>query len=228
MMRLVAGLLVAGLVATGCGDTTGPDLQLDATVRVLHAAPETPRLEVVLEDESRTLLDYAEVSDRITLESGERRLQLIVAGESEALIDLDTLFESGAQYTVLAAGRAGEILPIVLVDDPTPADTGETRIRLVHAAPTAGAVDIYVTQPGSLLSTEAPDLASVAFGDASDYMVLESRTYQVRVTTAGGGELLIDLPLVVLSSTRVLTIVMMDTMGSGPPHGLIVLSDRPR
>jgi hypothetical protein len=228
MMRLVAGSLVAALVVSGCGDTTGPDLQLDATVRVLHAAPETPRLDVVLEGESRTLLDYAEVSDRITLESGERRLQLVVAGETEALIDLDTLFESGAQYTVLAAGRAGEILPIVLVDDPTPADTGETRIRLVHAAPTAGAVDIYVTEPGSLLSTAAPDLTSVAFGDASDYMVLETRTYQVRVTTAGGGELLIDLPLVVLSSTRVLTIVMMDTMGSGPPHGLIVLSDRPR
>jgi hypothetical protein len=56
-------------------------------------------------------------------------------------------------------------------------------------------------------------------------MVLESRTYQVRVTTAGGGELLIDLPLLVLSSLRVLTIVVMDTMGSGPPHGLIVLSD---
>lgn len=224
-MKRWAGALVAVLMTSACGDTTGPELRLDATVRVLHAAPETPRLDVVVEGESKTLLEYAEVSDAIQLESGERRVQLVVEGETEALIDLDTVFEPGTHYTVLAAGRAGEILPIVLVDDTVAADTGQTRIRLVHAAPTAGLVDIYVTEPGSPLSGETPALASVAFGEASDYMVLDSRTYQVRVTTAGGSVLVIDLPLLVLSSRRVLTIVMMDTMGSGPPHGLIVLSD---
>jgi hypothetical protein len=225
----VLGLvLLAGAGTAACGETTGPDLRLDATVRVLHAAPETSRLEVVLEDESRTLLEYAEVSDRIQVESGERRLQLLVAGDTEALIDLDTLFDEGTHNTVLAAGREGEIQPIVLIDDPTPADSGETRVRLVHAAPTAGDVDIYITEPGADLAGEAPLLTSVAFGGASDYMVLESRTYQVRVAAAGSGELLIDLPLLVLSTTQVLTLVMMDTEGSGPPHGLISLSDSPR
>jgi hypothetical protein len=138
------------------------------------------------------------------------------------------MLEPDTQYTVLATGVAGDLNPIVLIDDPTPADTGETRIRLVHAAPTAGAVDIYVTEPGAELATAVPVLTSVAFGAASDYMGLDSRTYQVRVTVAGGDVLLIDLPLLVMSSMQVLTIVMMDTMGSGPPHGLIVLSDRAR
>ena len=229
-MRLGTGAALAGLVLSACGETTGPDLQLDASVRVLHAAPETPRMEVVLEGESRTLLEYAELSEDLQVEAGDRRLQLLVAGETEAVIDLDTIFESGTGYTVIAAGRAGELLPLVLEDDtmPMPPDTGMTRIRLVHAAPTAGVVEIFITEPGSELSAETPALTSVAFGDASEYMLLESRTYQVRVTSADGGELLIDLPLLVLSSMRVLTIVMMDTMGSGPPHGLIVLTDRPR
>jgi hypothetical protein len=57
-------------------------------------------------------------------------------------------------------------------------------------------------------------------------MVLDSRTYQVRVAVSGSDVLLIDLPLLVLSSMRVMTLVIMDTMGSGPPHGLIALSDR--
>lgn len=227
-MKRWAGALVAVLMTSACGDTTGPELRLDATVRVLHAAPETPRLDVVVEGESRTLLDYAEVSEPLQLESGEGRVQLVVQGETEALIDLDTVFDPGTHYTVLAAGRSGEIIPILLIDDTVPADTGQTLIRLVHAAPTAGLVDIYVTEPGSPLSAETPVLTSVAFGESSDYMVLESRTYQVRVTTADGSMLLIDLPLLVLSSRRVLTIVMMDTMGSGPPHGLIALSDNSR
>lgn len=228
MMRWGTGALAAGLVLAACGETTGPNLELDAAVRVVHAAPETPRLQALLGDELQALLDYAEVSDRFTVGSGDRHLRLVIAGETEALIDLDTVFESGTQNTILAAGRSGEIRPIVLADDPTPADSGETRIRLVHAAPTAGVIDVYVTEPGSALGTEMPMLESVAFGDVSDYMVVESRTYQIRVATAGSGDLLVDLPLLVLSSMRVVTIVIMDTMGSGPPHGVIVLSDRQR
>ncbi|MBR9989884.1 MAG: DUF4397 domain-containing protein [Gemmatimonadetes bacterium] len=226
MMKVGMALLAAVVLLGACSETTGPELRLDATVRVLHAAPETPRLDVVLEGVTRTVLEYAELSERYTVESGDRQLRLVVAGETEALIDLQTLFDSGTAYTVLAAGRAGEIMPIVLVDDPTPADTGETRIRFVHAAPTAGVVDIHVGEPGTPLTASTPMLTSVAFGNASEYMVVESTTYQVRVTSAGGTDVLIDLPLLVLSSTRVVTIVMMDTMGSGSPHGLIILSDR--
>ena len=228
MMRTGTGLVLAGLLLGGCGDTTGPELRLDSTVRVVHAAPETPRLDVVVDGETRTVLDYAEVSDHITMEGGARQVQLIVQGETEALIVLDTGFVSGRQYTVLAAGRSDEIMPVVLIDDPAPADTGETRIRLVHAAPTAGLVDIYVSDPGTELEGESPMLSSVAFGETSDYMIVEARTYQVRVTDAGSGELLVDLPLLVLSSLRVVTVVIMDTRGSGPPHGIITLSDRRR
>jgi hypothetical protein len=226
-MRTALAVAIA-IVLGACGEAFGPDLRLDASLRVLHAAPETPGLEVVLADELRTVLQYAEVSEPITVESGDHRLQLRVAGQTAALIDLDTTLESGTHYTVLAAGRAGSIQPIVLVDDPTPADTGQTRIPFVHAAPTAGAVDIYVTEPGASLTGESPDLTSFTFGEASDYTAIESRTYEVRVTEAGGTVLVIDLPLLVLSSNRVVTIVMMDTMGSGPPHGLIVLSDSRR
>ena len=218
-MRKRAAVLLAVLAA--CGDTTGPALRLDATVRVVHAAPETPRLDVVLDGVTRTRLDYAEVSERISVGGGG--LQLAVAGQGTALISLDSAFASDTRYTVLAAGRAGSIQPIVLEDDPTPADSGMARIRLVHAAPTAALVDIYVTEPGAELAASSPDLTSVAFGDASDYMVLEARTYRVRVTAAGTQTIMIDLPLLVLSSMRVVTIVMMDTMGSGPPHGLIAL-----
>lgn len=228
-MRILNAAAALALMTTACGDATGPELLLDPTVRVVHAAPETPRLEVVVEDEARAILEYAEVSDFLNVPGGQRRrVQLRIAGDTVALIALDTTFESERQYTILAAGRAGSVLPILLVDDPAPADSGETRVRIVHAAPTAGTVDVYVTEPGTLLSTEAPDVMSLAFGEASDYMVVDARTYQIRVAMAGGADLLIDLPLVVLSSRRVVTLVIMDTMGSGPPHGLIVLDDDPR
>ncbi|HEX6134898.1 MAG TPA: DUF4397 domain-containing protein [Longimicrobiales bacterium] len=225
-MRIRCGVVAALLAAAACGETTGPDLQLDSAVRVVHAAPETPRLDVILQGETRAQLEYAEVSEYFTVGAGARELQLNAAGSTTPLIEVDTTFAMDAHYTVLAAGRAGSIQPIILEDDPTPADTGQARIRLVHAAPTAGAVDIYVTEPGIELTSSTPTLTNVDFGATSDYMVLDARTWRVRVTVAGTQTILIDLPLLVLSSTRVFTVVMMDTMGSGPPHGLIVLSDR--
>lgn len=223
-MRVV--VVAAVLAAAACSDATAPDLDLDAAVRVVHAAPETPRIEVVLEGESRTILEYAEVSEYFTAAAGEAQLQLLVGGAGDPLIELDTILDEGTAYTVLAAGQASSIVPIVLRDEGEPADSGQARIRFVHAAPTAGPVDIYVGEPAVELGDQPPVLAGLTFGDASDYMVLEARTYRVRVTVAGTQTILIDLPLLVLSSTRVHTIVMMDTEGSGPPHGLIALDDR--
>lgn len=224
-MRTLAGWPLLLLCAAACSDTTEPDLRLDAGVRVVHAAPETARLEVLIEGELRTLLEYAEVSNRFTVSSGERRVELRLAGETVALIDLLQELEAGGRYTILAAGREGDIHPILLEDDPTPADTGETRIRFVHAAPTAGTIDVFIGEPGAEPGAEPALLTAITFGQSSEYRAVESGTYRVRATVAGTLDLVIDLPLLVLSSNRVVTIVAMDTEGSGPPHGLIVLSD---
>lgn len=226
MMKRAGVLLL--VAAAACGETTAPELLLDAGVRVVHAAPETTELDVFVEGELRTVLDYGEVSERFTVGAGERDVELRLAGETAALIELRQDLDSGGRYTILAAGREGEIQPILLQDDPTPADTGETRIRFVHAAPTAGALDIYISEPGTELTEQTPDFTGVTFGDASAYIDVESRTYRVRATVAGTLDLVIDQPLLVLSSNRVITIVAMDTEGSGPPHGLIALNDGDR
>ena len=70
------------------------------------------------------------------------------------------------------------------------------------------------------LDTWTPNASFAGIYGATAAMIA-LRDVEVR---AGPGQV-IDLPLLVLSSRRVLTIVMMDTMGSGPPHGLIALSD---
>jgi len=226
MKRTMRGCLTAlPVVIAGCGDSTGPELRLDPAVRVVHAAPETPQLEVVFEGETRARLEYAEVSEYLPVASGARELEVFVAGAATPIIDIAPVLDDGASYTLFAAGRASRIRSILIRDAPTPADTGRARIRLVHAAATAGTVDIYITEPGTPLSGAAPALMNVDFGDTSAYMVVDARTWQIRVTAAGTQTILIDLPLLVLSSTRVHTVVMMDTEGSGPPHGLIVLND---
>ncbi|MDQ3698158.1 MAG: DUF4397 domain-containing protein [Gemmatimonadota bacterium] len=59
------------------------------------------------------------------------------------------------------------------------------KLRIVHLAPSAGNVDVYVTVPGASLATIAPTVADVSPRSASAYLTLGRRAYQVRFTPAG-------------------------------------------
>ncbi len=74
------------------------------------------------------------------------------------------------------------IEPILLVDDNTPPTSGNVKVRIVHGAPSAPAVDVYVTAPGADLDTSTPTLTNVSFGVASGYLSVPAGSYQIRVT----------------------------------------------
>ena len=58
----------------------------------------------------------------------------------------------------------------MLEDDRTAPPAGNVKVRAVHGAPSAPAVDVYVTAPGADLQTATPALTNVPFGAASDYL----------------------------------------------------------
>ena len=109
-------------------------------------------------------------------------------------------------------------------DNSTPA-AGNARVRAIHGAPGAPAVDIYVTAPGADLETTIPLLASVEFGDVADYIEAPAGDYQVRVTPAGTKTVVIDSGTLTLSSGQVRTAIAVDAAGGGAPFDLLVLDD---
>ena len=85
-------------------------------------------------------------------------------------------------------------------------------------------MDIYVTDPGTDIELETPDLSAVAFGEVSPYIDVPAGDYQVRITPTGTTEPIIDRTLT-LSSGQVRTGIAVDATGGGAPYDALILED---
>jgi hypothetical protein len=151
-----------------------------------------------------------------------------VAGNKGAIAipatDLD--LAAGQQYSVYASGTLAAIEPFVTEDDDRSIAT-EARVRIIHLAPSAGLVDIYVTPVGADINNEDPTLEDVDFEADTGYLSLAGMSYDVTVTLAGTKTVAIGPATVTLSDGDVYTAVARDpdpnVVNDG--FGLILLDD---
>ena len=171
--RLFLTTLLAGIAAVA-----------NADVRVLHLSPDAPAVDVLAgaADDAKspilTNVAYPGVSDYLPLATGDYYIDVIPTGGTDAVIDVDALSIDGAtDYSIAAVNTVANIEPLVLVDDNT-IDPSMARLRVVHASPNAGPVDVSVDGVGVVLS-------GFEFKDASPYLELTTGAYNVRLLEPG-------------------------------------------
>jgi hypothetical protein len=221
----LALVLAAALGAAACDDdNTGPDSE--ARVRVVHASPDAPNVDVLI-DGAAVLTDvpFGAASAYLPVEAGDRELQVRAAGTSTVVIDDGQYLDDGSDYTVIASGLVAGISALALADDNSAPAAGQIKLRVVHGAPSAPAVDVYVTAPGADLNAATPTLTSVPFRAASDYLEVPAGNYQIRVTVAGTKMVAIDTGTLTLSAGQVRTAIALDAPGGGAPFSALLLAD---
>ena len=115
---------------------------------------------------------------------------------------------------------------MTLIDDNTLPTSGNIKLRLVHASPSAGPVDIYVVSPGTDITTVTPTLSNVPFKTASAYLSVAAGSYEVLITPTGSKTVAIDSGSLTLAAGQIRTAIALDAPGGGAPLTAIVLSDR--
>jgi len=225
--RFLAILLAAGALTAACSDdddNTGP--VGEARVRVVHASPDAPGVDILVDGAAvLTAVPYQAASEYLEVSPGTRNLKVNAAGTATTVIDADVNLVDGTDYTVIASGLVAAIEPLVLEDDNSEPAAGNARVRAIHGAASAPAVDIYVTAPGADLTAEDPALSNVGFGDVADYIEAPAGDYQVRVTPAGTKTVVIDSGTLTLGSGQVRTAIAVDAPGGGAPFDLLLLED---
>lgn len=214
MTTMVVG---ATIFTAGCGDSG------HAQLRVVHASPDAPNVDVLVDGKTvLTNVAYETASNYLTVSAGSRKIEVRATGSSNDVINATVSLTRNKYYTVLAADKLANITPLVLTDDNTPPASGQIKLRLVHASPTAGPVDIYVEAPGTGVN---PTLTNVPFKAASDYLAVPAGSYEVYVTPTTTKTVALDSGSLALSAGQIRTAVALDAPGVGSPLTAIVTKD---
>jgi len=192
-----AVLVVGSGVALGQEDDDGGDG--DARVRVAHASPDAPNVDVFVDDEKvLTDVSYTTVSGYLELPADAYEVTIAAASDAEEPDEAETVvFQEevtfdAEDYTVAAIGEldpdvSDEEFGVEVYEDRLGVlddDTG--RVRIVHASPDTPAVDVRVVDDdGNTVVTLAED---IEFGEAGENVEAEAGTYSVAVFPAGADE----------------------------------------
>ncbi len=228
MIRSIRSLALVGVALLGlaaCSDDDEPTgAERRGTIRVVHASPDAPAVDVLVDNaQVLTNVAYRGASPFLAVEPGSRNIQVRATGTTTTVINADLDVATRGDYTVLATGLLAGIQPLVATDDLSDPTAGNVKVRVIHAAPAAAGVDVYVTAPGAPLAT--PVLTNVPFRAISAYLEVPAGTYQIRVTPTGTTTVAIDAT-VTFAAGHVRTIVATDAPGGGAPLGALVLPDK--
>ena len=187
LTRLIPAIALAAAIAAPASASN------HATVRVLHASPDAPAVDVYVDDapvSALTNVPFGTISDYLDVPSGDHNVKVYATGTtSDPVIAADVTLAVGTAYTIAATDAVASITPQVLVDDPSP-DCDSAQVRVVHFSADAPAVDIA---PAEAAADDAV-IQDLAYPDTSDYVTLPGGTYNLEVRPAGDTAVALELP----------------------------------
>ena len=239
--------LIAALIA--CDDDidfTGLDDDSNTLVRVLHASPDAPIMDAVLNlGFIATDLHYLDLSDYVGVKPNQHSFQFrktnrLIPNTDVPLVKTFLSVVENQRYTILAVDSFSDrelfdddffhhrqgVEPLTLLDDPTLPPAGNARLRFVNAAPSTVLVDVYITAPNVDINAVTPTFNALAFKTVVTYTNFPAATLRVRVTIAGTKTVLLDVNPFILVDGTVQTAVMLDGPAGGTPSILLRLNDR--
>ncbi|ASP39282.1 hypothetical protein CHH28_11605 [Bacterioplanes sanyensis] len=198
-----------GLVACGSDD----DDKDYSYVRVLHASADAPAVDVLIDGKAvLENVSFQQGSDYLRVNAGPRDVALRVAGTDTIALQASLTLAENGRYSVIAQNQVAS-LELEVLDDTSRFNNGTTDVTVVHAAPAAGAVDVYVTAAGADLGQAT--LSAVPFDANASLAEIASGDYQVRLTGAGASDVVYDSGSLAIS-TDVTAVAVASMKGASP------------
>ena len=186
-------LSFGGVAAAAAADT--------AMVRVLHASPDAPAVDVYLDDAkvgALTNVPFGTISGYLAVPSGAHNVKVYATGTTTgAVIDADVTLSSGAKYTIAATGAVASISAQVLQDKPSP-DCSGAQVRVVHFSADAPAVDVATAGAAPADAV----VKGLTYPNATGQLSLPAGTYDLEVRLAGTTTVALALPGVAVEACR--------------------------
>lgn len=145
-------------------------------VRVFHAAPQAPNVDVYVNDQMVfSNLAFGDFTRYVYLDEGEYNVSVYLAGQKDRPV-INQMVDVPSQqiFTIAATGNLDNLGLLVIPDKVSKSPSQNySSVRVIHLSPNAPGVDILVD--GDTLFED------ISFGEGTDYVDLNTGTYNVNV-----------------------------------------------
>ena len=145
-------------------------------VRVFHAAPQAPNVDVYVNDQMVfSNLAFGDFTRYVYLDEGEYNVSVYLAGQKDRPV-INQMVDVPSQqiFTIAATGNLDNLGLLVITDKVSKSPSQNySSVRVIHLSPNAPGVDILVD--GDTLFED------ISFGEGTDYVDLNPGTYNVNV-----------------------------------------------
>jgi hypothetical protein len=190
----------------------------EARVRVLHASPDAPAVDVWLDGakvDALTNVPFATISNYLTIPAGSHQVAVYATGTtSSPVIDATLTLAAGASYTIAATDAVASIDAQVLMDAPNPT-AGSAQVRVVHFSADAPAVDVA---PDGAAPADAV-VKGLEYPNATGYLALPANPYDLEVRLAGTQTVALQLDPVTVEAGKAYTVFAVGSAANPPAGG---------
>lgn len=211
MLKLILAAAAAAVLAGS--SALGAQAADNARVRVVHASPDAPAVDVYANG-SRVLSDipFKVASDYLSVPAGNYSFEVRAAGaaaDSNPVLSVSADLQAGTDYTVMAVDRLSQIKARLFIDNNSAPAAGKAHVQVVHASPDAPTVDIGL-KGGPVLVPNLP------FGELKGPLPVDAGTYDLEIRLAGTSTVALPLDGVRLEAGKIYTFTAVG-LASGEP-----------
>lgn len=187
------------------------DRQPNSFVRVLHASPTAPGVDVYLNGNLVAQnITYGHFTPYLKLASGDANIRVYRAGDvTTPLLNKSTILTQSSIYTLSIIGKLpnADILPIN--DVRIPPNPNFANLRFVHLSPDSPAVDIVLPNNTILHS-------NLTYKEVTDYIPLSPGRYTIEVKLSGSNNIILTVPNIYLNTMKNLSVYIVGLFSGSP------------
>lgn len=220
-------LAAAAAAAAACASIE-QSLRVDevAILQVVNASPDHLQLDVLVAGE-RAIVALPYLATGLTpVREGTWDVVAQPTGLAQQTGPVSMSFVKHTQYTAIVASQADTVDLLVAADTGVVPAPGTVKLRVIHGAPSAPPLDVYVTADTTDLANAQPTIFPFTYGTGSSdmfpgYLQRDPGVYRVRFTDVGTTTVLLDTGSLLLFAGQVRTVVLADGLNGDLTFTLI-------
>jgi len=197
-------------------------------------AATVPPANVDIEVDSKTVLTgigFGQTPTYQKVSSGSHTVGIFLTGTTTNPTFSGTVSFASGDTTLLSINPFTSIALAPFTDDNTVPASGDFKLRIIHASPTSGNVDLYIITPPGSIAGLSPQKQNLAFsptgnGSATSYFSFPAGNYEIVMTQAGTQNPISGLDASYnLTAGQIRTVLILDSPNGGGPWSQLELSD---